>query len=94
MHWTCRYPDNRPDILQAQWFAEKNGRFLEANCAPITLTRIPAGEYKRGYSFEIVTEELAVREDTPESVREVAKQAGLKRLKMLIDEIEDAGRQL
>lgn len=89
MHWTCRYPDNRRDSLHAQWLASKDYiRFVEANCCDtMSVAEIPAGEYKKGASFEIVPYEYALTEDSPEEVRAVAKARGLQRLKTLIDEI-------
>lgn len=90
-HWGCKYPDYPPDTLQAQWLASKNGeRFLMANCAVMTVAEIPAGEYRRGECFDIVPKHFAITEDTPEDIRESAKQVGFERLKLLINQVEDA----
>lgn len=90
VHWTCQYPDNPRDTLQAQWLASRNGRFLMSNCAVMTMAEIPAAEYERGECFEIVPEHFAITEDTPEDIRESAKKVGFERLKLLINQIEDA----
>lgn len=91
VHWTCQYPDNPRDTLQAQWLASKdNKRFIMSNCAVMSVAEIPAGEYKRGECFAIVPQHFAITEDTPDDIRESAKQIGFERLKLLINGIADA----
>lgn len=96
VHWICKYPDNRPDTLHAQWVAYKGDpsdpkscRHAYAECGDISIANIPAGEYRRGDEFEIIPYEDAITESVSEAVKERAKANGLEVMKGLISRLED-----
>lgn len=91
-HWMCAHPDNALDEQHAQWLAYKgegdSRRYIVAQCADMVIANIPASEYRKGESFEVVPSEYAINERTPGDIKEKAKTAGLARLERLIDRIE------
>lgn len=88
-HWICKFPDNRPAELHAQWLFSKDGkRFLQAGCGSMVVSELPAAEYKVGAMFDIVPENYALTELDSDAKKDEAKRLGYERMKMLIDEIE------
>ena len=91
-HWTCKYPHNPIDRIMGQWLAQKgespHARYMYVNVDNTHPGYMDGGEYLRGDSFPISIGGEAITEHTPDAVREIAKQLGLKRLKYLIGQIE------
>jgi hypothetical protein len=88
-HWTCVYPDNRPERLVAQWLAAKDRRAPNERHAAVMVGALAKFdcEYQRGQMFDI-GEEMLVTELTPESEREQHFEEGLFRMYALIDRLE------
>jgi hypothetical protein len=89
-HWTCVYPDNRPERLVGQWLAIKNRGTTKQRHAAVMVGGPVEGdcEYERGQMFNI-GEEALVTELTPESERNQFIKDGLTRMYQLINRLED-----
>lgn len=89
VHWTCEYPDNPRAPLQAYWICRKTvdgyERHMYAMCSPETK---PSGPIERGMAM-VLPNTPVITEDSTEEDKNVAREAGLIRIKLLIDQDED-----